>query len=101
MKLVIDISEEDFKFIKGLSLALCGRGTPLPNADRKFIEIRATYTPDELVLVTYPEYKGKPYYSIVYEENGKLLCGFGTYKIEVLSEYLRDYFIISETGGRE
>lgn len=26
MKLVIDISEEDFKFIKGLRLALCGRG---------------------------------------------------------------------------
>ena len=115
MKLVIDISEEDFKFIKGLRLILGGRGnarelqrdvinairngTPLPNADRKFIEIRATYTPDE--LVAYPEYKGKPYYSIVYEENGELFCGFGTYKIEVLSEYLRDYFIISETGGRE
>ena len=26
MKLVIDISEEDFKFIKGLRLALGGRG---------------------------------------------------------------------------
>ena len=49
MKLVIDISEEDFKFIKGLRLALCGRGyaqelqrdvinairngTPLPTVD--------------------------------------------------------------------
>lgn len=67
---------------------------PTINPDRKFIEIRATYTPDE--LVAYPEYKGKPYYSIVYEENGEQFCGFGTYKIEVLSRYLRDYFIIGE-----
>ena len=57
---------------------------------REFIEILAQYTPDD--LVTYPEYKGKPYYSIVFNENGELINGFGTYKIEVLSRYLREYF---------
>lgn len=60
------------------------------SASRKFIKINADYVPDE--LVTYPEYRGKPYYSILYEENGEQFVGFGTYKIEVLSRYLREYF---------
>jgi len=41
---------------------------------------------------TYPEYEGKPYFSIKYMENGQEFIGYGTYKPEVLSEYLREYF---------
>jgi len=44
---------------------------------------------------TYPEYKGKPYFSINYTENGQEFIGYGTYKPEVLSEYLREYFMPS------
>ena len=44
---------------------------------------------------TYPEYKGKPYFSIKYTENGQWFIGYGTYKPEVLSEYLKEYFMPS------
>ena len=59
--------------------------------EREFIEILAQNVPED--LCTYPEYKGKPYYSIHYKENGEEFVGFGTYNPEVLSRYLRDYFI--------
>jgi len=36
---------------------------------------------------------GKPYYSILYVENGERFNGYGTYDIDVLSRYIRDYFI--------
>ena len=42
---------------------------------------------------TYPEYEGKPYFSIKYTENGQGFIGYGTYKPEVLSEYLKEYFM--------
>ena len=42
---------------------------------------------------TYPEYIGKPYFSIKYTENGQEFIGYGTYKPEVLSEYLKEYFM--------
>lgn len=42
---------------------------------------------------TYPEYIGKPYFSIKYTENGQGFIGYGTYKPEVLSEYLKEYFM--------
>jgi hypothetical protein len=42
---------------------------------------------------TYPEYKWKPYFSIKYMENGQEFVGYGTYKPEVLSEYLKEYFM--------
>lgn len=64
--------------------------------DRKFLEIIAEYPK----ICTYPEYKGKPYYSIKYEENGETIVGFGTYKPEVLSQYLREYFISSAEPER-
>jgi len=44
---------------------------------------------------TYPEYEGKPYFSIKYTENEKEFIGYGTYKPEVLSEYLKEYFLPS------
>lgn len=43
----------------------------------------------------YPERKGKPYFSIKYTENGQEFIGYGTYKPEVLSEYLKEYFMPS------
>lgn len=42
---------------------------------------------------TYPEYKGKPYFLIKYTENGQEFIGYGTYKPEVLSEFLKEYFM--------
>lgn len=58
---------------------------------RQFEEIVVRYLPDD--LCNYPEYKGKPYFSIHYKENGKDYIGYGTYNPEVLSQYLRDYFM--------
>ena len=59
---------------------------------RKFEEIVAEYPPAE--LCAYPEYRGKPYYSIKYEENGEHFVGFGTYNPEVLTRYLKEYFMV-------
>jgi len=44
-------------------------------------------------ISVYPEYEGKPYFSIKYTENGQGFIGYGTYKPEVLSEYLKEYFM--------
>lgn len=44
---------------------------------------------------TYTEYIGKPYFSIKYTENGKEFIGYGTYEPEVLSYYLKEYFMSS------
>lgn len=46
-------------------------------------------------ISAYPERKGKPYFSIKYTENGQGFIGYGTYKPEVLSEYLKEYFMPS------
>ena len=67
-----------------------------PKGEYEFIEILAQYVPDD--ICTYPEYKGKPYYSIHYKQNGEEFVGFGTYKPEVLSRYLKEYFM---KGGAE
>lgn len=61
-----------------------------PQGEREFIEILAQNVPDDITPV---DYRGKPYYSIHYKENGKDFVGFGTYKPEVLSSYLREYFM--------
>ena len=55
-------------------------------------EIVVEYPPAE--LCAYPEYRGKPYYSIKYEENGEHFVGFGTYNPEVLTRYLKEYFMV-------
>lgn len=65
--------------------------TPTIEPKRKFIRIITTYYPDDIVC--YEEYKGKPYFSIEYQENGETIVGYGTYNPDVLSRYLRDYFI--------
>ena len=67
--------------------------TIVAKSKRTFVELLVHYPhPD---VCTYPEYKGKPYYSIKYIEDGECFVGFGTYKPEVLSQYLRDYFMSS------
>lgn len=58
---------------------------------RKFEGIVVEYPPADLCI--YPEYKGRPYFSIRYEENGEHIIGFGTYNPEVLTRYLQEYFI--------
>lgn len=58
---------------------------------RKFEELIVTYHSDD--IIPYPEYKGKPYFSIKYEENGEHHVGYGTYNPQVLSDYIKDYFI--------
>jgi hypothetical protein len=68
-----------------------------PKGKYEFIEILAHYVPRDTCI--YPEYKGKPYYSIHFRENGEDYDGFGTYNPEVLSRYLRDYFF--EQKGEE
>ena len=67
--------------------------TTVAKSKRTFVELLVHYPhPD---VCTYSEYKGKPYYSIKYIEDGECFVGFGTYKPEVLSQYLRDYFMPS------
>ena len=60
-----------------------------------FEKIAVEYPPED--LCTYPEYKGKPYFSIQYEEDGEHFIGFGTYKPEVFSQYLSEYFVNQPT----
>ena len=65
--------------------------------DRQFEEIVVEYP-----KITDEEHKGKPYYSIKYIENGKdKIIGFGTYKIDVFSRYIREYFISSVQPKRK
>ena len=50
-------------------------------------------------ICTYPEYEGKPYFAIQFIENGKdEIIGFGTYNPEVLSQYLKEYFLPERTA---
>ena len=58
---------------------------------RTFKEIVVRYP----TYTTYPERQGKPYFSIKYTENGQEFIGYSTYKPEVLSEYLKEYFMTS------
>jgi len=50
---------------------------------------------------TYPEYEGKPYFLIKYTEDGQDFIGYGTYKPDVLSEYLKKYFMPSAQPERK
>ena len=68
-----------------------------PKCEREFVEIITEYHEDD--YDTLPEYRGKPYYSIHYRENGEEFVGYGTYKIEVLSDYLRKYFFGADMRG--
>ena len=65
---------------------------------RIFVELVVEYLDPE--LCPYKEYKGKPYYSIKYIENGEARVGYGTYSPEVLSQYLKEDFISSAQPDR-
>lgn len=89
-----DDEEDDYYWCDGCETVL--RTLPdLPPAQpeqqhgRIFREIVVEYPS----YCTYPEYKGKPYFSIKYTENGQEFIGYGTYKPEVLSKYLKEYFM--------
>lgn len=57
---------------------------------RKFQKIVVSYPS----ICPYPEYEGKPYFAIQFIENGKdEIVGFGTYNPNVLSQYLKEYFL--------
>lgn len=113
MQIVIDVNEKVYLDIMFRAKntprdmddydLLIANGTPLPKGHgRKFEEIVVEYPPAE--FCTYPKYRGKPYFSIKYEENGEHIIGFGTYKPEVLSTYIQEYFIaptITESEGKE
>lgn len=99
VELIIKIPEELYQMCRSclgdadsIESAIAN-GTPLPKGHgRKFEEVVVEYPPAD--LCTYPEYRGKPYFSIKYEENGEHIIGFGTYNPEVFSKYLQEYFII-------
>lgn len=65
-----------------------------PKKGKKFVEVVVDY--QDPAICVYPNRYGKPYFSIRYEEGGEKYEGFGTYKPEVLSEYLREYFVGAE-----
>ena len=71
--------------------------TLLPSAQQEkqhgriFREIVVQYP----LYSTCPEYKGKPYFSIKYTENGREFTGYGIYTPEVVSEFLKEYFMPS------
>ena len=67
------------------------KDTTADTISRQFEEIVVRYP--SVDMCNYPEHKGKPYFSIRYKENGENHIGYGTYKPEVLSRYLRDYFM--------
>ena len=56
---------------------------------RKFKRIVVEYPS----ICPYPEYDGKPYFSIEYTKNGRDYTGYGTYDPEVLSDDLRKNFM--------
>jgi len=86
-RFLIMLEEENVKYMRRYEKV--NKAKPFP--ERKFEEIVVEYPPAE--LCTYPEYRGKPYFSIKYQENGEHIIGFGTYNPKVLSSYLRLYFM--------
>ena len=58
---------------------------------RTFVELVERYVDPE--LCPYPEYKGKPYYSIKYIENGEEHVGYSSYSLQVMSGFLKKYFM--------
>ena len=66
---------------------------------RTFVELVERYINPE--FCPYPEYKGKPYYSIKYIENGEEYVGYSSYSLQVISEFLKKYFISSALEKQE
>lgn len=49
----------------------------------------------EFVKLTVRPINGKPYYSIVYIKDGCEYEGYSSYNLDVISDYLRQYFATS------
>lgn len=47
----------------------------------------------EFVEILVRDIDGKPYYEIHYIENGEHHIGYSSYKIKIVSEYLKEFFI--------
>jgi hypothetical protein len=79
------------------ALELFGNSEQLPSVqpEKRHGRIFQGIVVEYLSYNTYPEYIGKPYFSIKYTEKGQEFIGYGTYKPEVLSEFLKEYFIPS------
>lgn len=68
-------------------------------SNKEFEEIVVEFpNPDTCV---YEEYKGMPYYSIKFHENGETRIGFGSYSTHVISDYLKKYFMPSAQPERK
>ena len=91
MEMEMYTDDDAVEAIEGLPSA-----QPEKQHERIFQEIIVEYPS----YSTYPECKGKPYFSIKYAENGQEFIGYGTYKPEVLSEYLKEYFMPSAQAER-
>lgn len=92
----IDAVMDEFKKVPTTAIRAKTRLEGLPpvqsESTRIFVELVARY-PDPPACM-YMEYVGKPYYSIKYIENGETHVGYSTYSLEVLSRYLKEYFML-------
>ena len=64
----------------------------------KAIECLSSSQPErntEFVKLTVRDINGKPYYSIIYLEDGNEFEGYSSYSLDVVSDYLKEYFIPS------
>ena len=62
----------------------------------KAIECLSSSQPErntEFVKLTVRDINGKPYYSIIYLEDGNEFEGYSSYSLDVVSDYLKEYFI--------
>ena len=93
-KFVYDAPQDEQVILCPEHYALTVLQSAQSESTRTFVELVVEYPDPE--LCAYKEYKGKPYFSIKYIENGEGYIGYGTYSPKVLSQYLREYFIEPE-----
>lgn len=66
----------------------------------KAIECLSSAQPErntEFVKLTVRDINGKPYYSIIYLEDGNEIEGYSSYSLDVVSDYLKRYFSSAQT----
>lgn len=55
----------------------------------------------EFVGIVADSVQGKPYYSITFKEDGILCKGYSSYSLDVISEFLKKYFIFNKSVEAE
>lgn len=60
---------------------------------RKFVGLRV-----DMIPCSYIHGAKAPYYSIMYREDGQLFQGYSSFNIDIVSRFLRDYFIGQDAG---